>query len=145
MVKSSDCNCSLYGSSLLINGNELTSMCFVPPTLLLMFSNQSGIEDTTTDFFQYSDQTMSAQFGPAIASKVNSPQTTQSHVLGLEEVYWAYTSYLSKFIRNNIVFEILIKTFFDVSWFSHNTFWIKIMLTLSFKVIKQNLMYVECL
>ena len=69
MVKSSDCNCSLYGSSLLINGNELTSMCFVPPTLLLMFSNQSGIEDTTTDFFQYSDQTMSAQFGPAIASK----------------------------------------------------------------------------
>ena len=39
------------GSSLLINGNELISMFFVPPTLFLMFSNQSGIEDTTTDFF----------------------------------------------------------------------------------------------
>ena len=39
------------GSSLLINGNELISMFFVPPTLFLMFSNQSGIEDTKTDFF----------------------------------------------------------------------------------------------
>lgn len=59
---------------------------------------------------------MSAQFGPAIASKgqFSSKYTVTCTWLG-KKVYWAYTSYLSKFIRNNKVFKILIKTFFDVS------------------------------